>query len=296
MISGFDFSSWDTMDLHKLQAETLARNVYFAYLRAGHGLDDDGSFTGVRADCDRVGILNGGYLFAMPNEDVDQQIEHFKNQIVAVRPGNLPPCLDFEWTKKVKNGVVTVPEYWDPIKPADRVPLIKSFMQKAEAALGTVPALYTHPGWWKEYITARNPGIDLSAFKRYPLWVVDLHNTGTIPPPWTKANFVQTSFGENAPHGAPWYDTLDHDRFDGKLVDLIALAYPGFALAASSHPPISAIVRDCQAALNALHINVGPADGKFGLNTKNGIQQFQTGHGLDPSGQLDVPTLKKLLP
>src|SRR5436190_14012666 len=99
MISGFDFSSYDTMDLGKLQAQTLARNVYFAYLRAGHGLADDGSFTSVRTDCDRVAILNGAYLFAMPNEDIDQQITHFKNQVVAVRPGKLPPCIDFEWTK-----------------------------------------------------------------------------------------------------------------------------------------------------------------------------------------------------
>ena len=64
----------------------------------------------------------------------------------------------------------------------------------------------------------------------------------------------------------------------------------------SANPPVSAIVRDCQTALTQLHIDIGVVDGKFGTNTKTGVQQFQTGHGLNPTGQLDVATMKRLLP
>jgi GH25 family lysozyme M1 (1,4-beta-N-acetylmuramidase) len=297
MISGFDFSSYDTMDSAGLQAQTLTRDIYFAYLRASHGLSDDGSYLDARRDCDRVAVLNGAYHFVMPNEDIGQQVTHFKNQVSDVLAGNLPPCLDFEWTlKKDKNGNIIVPEYWDPIKPADRIKLMKSILQKAESALGTVPAIYTHPLFWRDYVIAPNPGADVGFFARYPLWLVDLHGTAAIPQPWTKASFVQNSFGENAPPGSPWYDTMDHDFFNGRLIELLALTYPGLALSMSASPPVSAIVRDCQAALNALHINVGTADGRFGAKTKTGVQQFQTSQGLNPTGQLDIPTLRKLLP
>ena len=296
MIAGFDFSSYDTMNLGELQAETLTRNVYFAYLRAGHGLADDASYPTVRADCDGVAILNGAYLFVMPNEDVDQQVIHFKNQVNNVLPGNLPPCLDFEWTKKTANGVVTVPEYWDGVNAADRIPLVRNILEKAENALGTIPAVYTNTNFWHDYIIQPNPGVDVSVFARYPLWLVDLQGNAVIPTPWTKANFVQNHFGENAPPGSPWYDKIDQDFFNGSLTELLALTYPGFALSMSASPPISAIVRDCQVALNALNINVGTADGRFGARTKSGVQQFQTNQALSPTGQLDIPTLKKLFP
>jgi hypothetical protein len=205
VIAGFDFSSYDAMNLSELQAQTLPRNIYFAYLRAAHGLlEDDGSFGDVRADCDRVSIVNGTYFFVMPNQDVDKQIALFKKKVQNVLPGNLPPCLDFEWTKRTdKQGHVLVPEYWDPINAPDRVPLIKSFMQKAESALNVIPAFYTHPLFWHDYITQPNPGVDLSFLARYPLWLVDVAGGAAIPQPWTKADFIQNHIGEGAPRAHP---------------------------------------------------------------------------------------------
>jgi GH25 family lysozyme M1 (1,4-beta-N-acetylmuramidase) len=239
MISGFDFSAYDTMDLNELQAQTLARNIYFGYLRAGHGLAGDGTYVNVRADCDRVAVLNGAFHFVMPNDDIDQQVTLFKNQVNNVLPGNLPPCLDFEWTLKTdKQGNILVPEYWDPIKPADRIALMKNILQKAEDALGTVPAVYTHPTFWRDYVIEPNPGVDVGFFARYPLWLVDLHGGAAIPQPWTKASFVQISFGENAPPGSPWYDTVDQDIFNGRLGELLALTYPGFTLSMGATAPI----------------------------------------------------------
>jgi hypothetical protein len=298
VIAGFDFSSYDAMNLSELQAQTLPRNIYFAYLRAAHGLlEDDESFGGIRADCDSVSIVNGAYFFVMPNQDVDKQIALFKTKVQNVLPGNLPPCLDFEWTKRTdKQGHVLVPEYWDQINAADRVPLIKSFMQKAESALKVIPAFDTHPLFWHDYITQPNPGVDLSFLARYPLWLVDVAGSAAIPRPWTKADIIQNHIGEDAPPGSPWYETLDQDFCNGTVNDLLALTYPGFTLSMSPNPPISAIVRDCQVKLNELNINVGTADGRFGAKTKAGLQQFQTSQALNATGQIDIPTLKKLLP
>ena len=299
MISGFDFSDYETMHLDALQAQTLSRNIYFAYLRAGHGLADDTAYRTVRADCERVAVLNGAYLFVMPNQSIDEQVTHFKNMVNPIAAGNLPPCLDFEWTKRTDphTGQVLVPEYWRDVPAADRIPLIKDIVQKAELALRTTPAVYTHSGFWDEYIIQPNQGVDVSFLARHPLWLVDVHGDAAIPPPWTKANFVQTAISEDAPPGSAWYDTLDQDLFNGSLSELLDQIYPGFTLSMSANPPVSAIVRDCQTALTRLHIDIGGVvDGKFGVNTKRGVQQFQTGHGLNPTGQLDVTTMKRLLP
>jgi hypothetical protein len=294
MIGGFDLSSYNEWHFDWLQSLTLSRNVYFAYLRACHGLEADNTYGVVRPDCDKAYVLNGGYLFAMPNQAVDDQITLLKNQIGAVTPGNLPPCIDLEWTKRTDDdGNVLVPEYWDDVKPADRIPLMKQFLDKAEAALGVVPAVYTNTNFWSEYVLDPNHGANVAFFARHPLWLVDLHDNAVIPRPWTKANFIQNHFGEKAPPGSIWYDKLDQDFFNGKLLELLALTYPGLTISVSGK--VSAIVRDCQAALNARNINVGNADGLFGANTKLGVQKFQTAQGINVTGQLDWPTMKRLL-
>ena len=66
----------------------------------------------------------------------------------------------------------------------------------------SIPAVYTNTNFWHDYIIQPNPGVDVSVFARYPLWLVDLQGNAVIPTPWTKANFVQNHFGENAPPGS----------------------------------------------------------------------------------------------
>lgn len=192
MLSGFDFSSYDTLDAATLQAQALTSGIYFAYLRASHGLTQDASFASARSDCDSSVVLNGAYHFVMPNEDLDQQTAVFAGQVGVVRPGNLPPCLDFEWTEKKDGaGNITIPEYWQPIAPADRITLILNILRKVETALRVVPAVYTNTNFWHDYIVQPNPNADLSGFARYPLWLVDLAGDAKLPKPWAKAHFVQ---------------------------------------------------------------------------------------------------------
>ena len=156
-----------------------------------------------------------------------------------------------------------------------------------ETALRVVPAVYTNTNFWHDYIVQPNPNADLSGFARYSLWLVDLAGDAKLPKPWAKAHFVQNHFGENAAPGAPWFETLDQDFFNGSAAELFALIRPGFVLSASSNPPCSAIVCDCQAALNAQGINVGTADGLFGATTKAGVQQYQKTKGLSQTGNLE---------
>jgi len=48
--------------------------------------------------------------------------------------------------------------------------------------------------------------------------------------------------------------------------------------------------------LNALNIDVGAPDGRFGSVTKTGLQKFQNNHALADTGEIDMRTLAKLLP
>jgi hypothetical protein len=76
-------------------------------------------------------LLNGPYHFIMPNLDVNGQIEVLRQQVKKLSPGSLPPSIDLEWTfKKDKKGNVIRPEYWKPIKPLDRIKLIKQLLEK----------------------------------------------------------------------------------------------------------------------------------------------------------------------
>ena len=118
-------------------------------------------------------------------------------------------------------GQVIVPEYWGRRSRSRSYSADKGHCPTEKVALGTVPAVYTHPLFWHDYIIQPNPGTDVSFLARHPLWLVDVHGGAAIPPPWTKANFVQTALGEQAPPGSAWYDTLDQDRFNGSLSELL---------------------------------------------------------------------------
>lgn len=296
MIGGFDFWEGDAMDWSELQTQTLPRNIYFAYIRASHGLHPDGQYAAVRSGCDKVALLNAPYHFVMPNLDVDAQVALLVQQVTKLSPGSLPPSIDLEWTlKKDKKGNVTRPEYWKPIKPLDRIGLIKTFLEKVEKALGTTPAVYTATSFWNEFIVDVNNHADYDFIERYPLWLVDLKGTAKIPKPWKKAAFIQNHFGEHAPQGAPWYDHLDHDFFNGSVRELLDSTRAGFELSASASPPVSAVTRDAQAALKAHGQDPGPSDGRFGQNTAQALQAFQTKQGLNPTGKLDKATWQALL-
>ncbi len=59
------------------------------------------------------------------------------------------------------------------------------------------------------------------------------------------------------------------------------------------HPSRSQ-VRMLQRALNRNGLNAGPVDGIMGSQTRQALQKFQSGHGLNASGQLDRQTITAL--
>src|ERR1019366_2533264 len=101
---------------------------------------------------------------------------------------------------------------WNQVLPAQRIPKIRMFLSAIEDACHTKPIIYTAPAFWQEFITGQSTPADNTFFAAYPLWVVDLKNSGKLPAPWinTTPSFKQTHFGELATTTDP-YDLLDQD-------------------------------------------------------------------------------------
>ncbi|HYC27653.1 MAG TPA: peptidoglycan-binding protein, partial [Chitinophagaceae bacterium] len=175
-----------------------------------------------------------------------------------------------------------------------RVPAIMRFLQGVEAQFSVKPMIYTAPNFWQQFIAPNCTAQDNQTFATYPLWVVDLRNTGALPAPWRNvgATFVQTHFGETATTNDP-FDRSDQDKFPGSAKDLLNKTFAGYTIAKGA--PFSFIIMDIQTKLKALGILQDAADGIFGNNTEGAVRSFQQANGLQPSGIVDAATWNKLL-
>lgn len=95
-------------------------------------------------------------------------------------PTDLPPTIDFEWTK--------------PVNP-DALTDLYAFLVKFEEYTGVKCMIYTAPAYWAQY------GNNSAFFANYPLWIANYGVTKpSVPLPWTKYTLWQYT-----------------DREDGKL-------------------------------------------------------------------------------
>ena len=76
------------------------------------------------------------------------------------------------------------------------------------------------------------------------------------------------------------------------LVGLLALLV--IAPAGPAEAGGTAWVRQAQRALDALHCDAGPADGRIGAHTRSAVVRFQSRHGLAVTGRLDRATRRLL--
>jgi localization factor PodJL len=77
--------------------------------------------------------------------------------------------------------------------------------------------------------------------------------------------------------------------------------FPGVHAATSAvdpqtaRTPSAAFIKSLQRELRRAGYDPGAADGKLGPATRQALRQFQETHSLPPTGDLDIPTLTKLL-
>jgi len=197
-------------------AAVAGAGMAFAYAKASDGgTGTDPRFAANWAAMKAAGVLRGAYHFFRPATSAEAQADHYVQLVGALAPGDLPPMLDVEET-----ATKTSPEQWAAIAVADRVPLVQTWLDRVEAALGLRPILYTRAGFVEKYFP--DPGELTDDL----LWVA--HYTSqpapNLPPGWTDWTLWQFSeTGTVAGVGG----AVDLDRFNGTLDDLRALALPG---------------------------------------------------------------------
>lgn len=290
MIKGIDLSVHNNLNPSLTASLQWANGLYFAFIKASEGITvQDAKFETNWSMCRQAGLVCGAYHFLRPLSDPAQQALNFLEQYQKVNTtGALLPVVDIEWAldinKKDQWAVITLPQ---------RISLIKTFLTAIEVGLNVKPVIYTAYSFWKSMVMTQPASADSAFFAQYPLWIVDLSNSGKVPPPWTSALFVQDYFGDQTADPANMYARLDHDHYNGSLFQLLNLTSPGYVIDKTF--PRSTIVRDLQNALISRNVLSGTADGWFGATTEKAVKTFQASHGLAASGVVDAATWHKLL-
>lgn len=291
MIKGIDLSSYNNYNQQSILQTIWTQQLYFAFIKASEGVTlQDPKFEVNWNICRKAGMVCGAYHFLRPLTDPAQQVYNFVNQYKKVNTaGVLPPVVDIEWAVGASNKT----DQWTIIPATQRIPKIKTFLSGIEEQLHVKPIIYTAFVFWRDIIVTQMTGNDNAYFAQYPLWLVDLKGTGSVPAPWTKALFIQNHFGESSTNRNDIYENTDHDYFNGILKDLLNTTNPGYTIFRGF--PKSMIVSDIQKSLAAKKFYASTVDGDFGKNTEQAVKDFQNSAGLVPNGIVDVQTWNKLL-
>jgi lysozyme len=211
-LSGIDVSHFQqVVDWPSVASAGIA----FAFAKATDGgTGVDAQFAANWAGMQAAGVVRGAYHFFRPATSAEAQADHFAQVVGALAPGDLPPVLDLEET-----ATSTSPEQWNGIDPDARTPLVLTWLEQVEAALGLKPLIYTRRGFIEQFFPDPEP------LTSNLLWVA--HYTPqpapNLPPGWDAWSFWQFSeSGQvNGIGGA-----VDLDRFNGTLDQLRAIGLP----------------------------------------------------------------------
>ena len=293
MINGIDIYHGDEITQQDFTTMAKENNLYFIFIKATTGGSGKDQKFPVYWDMSRkAGLVCGAYHFFWPVTEVNVQANNFVTQYKLVsRAGVLPPVVDIEWTKVTSSQK----EYWNDVTPANRIIILKDYLQKIELMLNVKPIIYTANSFWQEFITPYSSTDDNSFFGQYQLWIADPNNNGNLPQPWKAVQplFTQNHLGDNVPKTAPLYRRLDNDVFNGTLKQFLNTTLPGFTLMKGF--PFSMIVKNLQEALKSKNFLTDAPDGFFGTNSEQAVIAFQNANGLLGNGIIDAQTWNKLL-
>jgi lysozyme len=209
LIFGMDSSKWEdipsTPQTPNYQT-AFERGCKFNYLKATQGLWVDKSFKQDWANCRKTPMKLGAYHFLQWNIDPKKQAEFFYNTIKD-DPGELPPCVDFEW--------------WSGNIPSNAFDILYNFLERMKQLMpGKRFVIYTAYGFWMQY------GRKDPYWKQYLLWLAHYNNTPPvgpqeIPTPWVEWFLWQwTGHGDGLYYGMESKD-VDLDYANLKLYNEI---------------------------------------------------------------------------
>ena len=182
--------------------------VKFVFAKATEGATfKDKRFKENISSARSAGLYCGAYHFFRPKTALGPQVDNFINSIHAVG-GTVLPALDLE-----------VPADWRNIPRADRVKLVKEWLDQVESALGIKPVIY---------LSSSFPGDVLSnvhELAAYQLWLAHYtnHPSPAVPAPWQHYTFWQHS-DKGKVDGI--LGNVDLNWFNGTVVDLEKVMLP----------------------------------------------------------------------
>ncbi|MDP3506389.1 MAG: glycoside hydrolase family 25 protein [Candidatus Melainabacteria bacterium] len=184
--------------------------IKFAFIKATEGSTIiDNRLVENRRNARANGIPCGYYHFFRPRSSVKGQINNFVKAIGQLYPGDLPPVIDIE-----------VPDQWQEFTVAQRIVLIKTFIDGVKSALGVDPIIYCSAYFPDDVLG------NAKVLANYPLWVAHYTSAPSprVPAPWQFWTFWQyTDNGRIAGIAGP----VDLNRFNGSLEQLAKFQKPG---------------------------------------------------------------------
>jgi lysozyme len=145
-------------------SDVESQKVVFAYLKATQGATgQDARFADNWNSIATTKVLRGAYHFLSPFSSPEDQVKNFLATMGPLRPHDLPPVMDIEWTD------ATDPDNdgWRNMSPNQIVEFALKWLDAVEAQTGRTPLIYTSRTWWKDRITDAN----LSKFQKYQMWL-----------------------------------------------------------------------------------------------------------------------------
>lgn len=177
--------------------------------RADHTFADN--FEGMKA----AGILRGAYHFFRPRRDAAAQAKLFVSIVGELKPGDLPPVIDFEHDGSSKEPKLP------PVSPEVIVEGMARWIDIVEDALNRHVIIYTSAEYW--ILAAGNS----ERFRDHPLWVAHWKADRPMVPSAFDSFIIHQYDVELTVPGVPGTGPLVYvptDRFNGSVNELRALA------------------------------------------------------------------------
>ncbi|NVM95577.1 cell wall-binding repeat-containing protein [Arthrobacter wenxiniae] len=263
-VLGMDVSGWQAdSSTHTTSqvnwTEQWRLGARFVYIKATEGnAFRDASFSSHFTGASNVGMLRGGYHFALPDKsDGATQANFFVNNGGgwSADGKTMPPLLDIE------NNPYGASCYG--LSQAKMVAWISSFSKQVQARTGRLPMIYTNYYWWQA-CTGNS-----TAFTNQPLHIAAYGTTN----PWMPGGWPNYSVWQYSSTG-PFAG--DSNVWNGTLTSLKTFATKGGTTAPPA-PPVSkpsiGSTADLVAADSSGALWDYPSNGSGGFGTKKQIGQ-----------------------
>jgi lysozyme len=211
-ILGIDISKWDG---NWNASKAKQAGATFVFIKASQATFTDPQFQSNWQKAKDAGLLRGAYHYLDYTKTGTEQANYFAN-LLKDDPGELPPVIDYELRRTDNNPALALGFLRECLDQ-----LMKRNDLFSDAVIKR-PMIYTGPGFWTEY----GDQTKSDYWIQFPLWNAHwtTSNTPQIPAPWTTWEFWQfSSKGPGEAFGSESL-TMDMNRFNGTLSELLEFA------------------------------------------------------------------------